>query len=214
MATAMEVETKFELNAASFDHLKHVAQVKSCSDQINVYYDRAWRLANHAATFRVRFSKGQAPVLTLKIPVRNRDDVRVMKEYEYRVGGARHVRAVAQHAEIDVDRELPPDLGLALLRLGVNRLERVGWVRNQRFLLHSPEVGQFELDRLQLPDGRVVYEAEIESEDPQVHERFARWLRSEAPEARASRLSKFQQFRAAMGRVPDAAYGKSAVSAR
>jgi uncharacterized protein YjbK len=202
MATATEVETKFELDAASFEHLMHVADVINCSDQLNVYYDRAWRLANHAATFRIRFSKGRLPVLTLKIPVEYSGEARVMKEFEYQLGGGgrRQVRSVAQHAEIDVDRQLPPEIGDVLLRLGVNRLERVGWVRNQRFVLRRADVGQFELDRLLLPDGQVFYEVEIESEDLEAHDRFAQWVRLEAPAARESRISKFQRFRAALGR--------------
>jgi uncharacterized protein YjbK len=194
----LEVETKFELDASEFEQLKRSAHVAKCIDQVNVYYDRAWKLAELTATFRVRFSRGKPPVLTLKLPVSVAGDTRTMQEFEYCLAHRPCVRSVAQYPEIDVDRELPPDLGDVLLRLGVNRLQRLGWVRNRRYVLDVGGPGKIELDELRLPDGQTVYEAEIDTDDRTAQERLANWVRSAVPEARPSLVSKFQRFRAAV----------------
>jgi hypothetical protein len=63
------------------------------------------------------------------------------------------------------------------------------------------DIGQIELDRLELPDGSVVYEAEIESDSDWAHEHLAQLVWQYAPDARPSTESKFQRFRAAMNEV-------------
>src|SRR5689334_13004008 len=65
----LEVESKFELSAEGFERLKNRGAIGRCEDQLNVYYDAQWTLADHAATLRIRFHRGSDPLLTLKIPV-------------------------------------------------------------------------------------------------------------------------------------------------
>jgi hypothetical protein len=79
--------------------------------------------------------------------------------------------------------------------MDVKALHRVGWVRNRRLLILISGVGHLELDRLELPDGTVVHEAEIECADVPTHERLVELIRIHFPAAKASRLSKFQRFR-------------------
>lgn len=202
MTVATETQTKFEVDAADFEKLKGSARLTLCVDQLNVYYDRAGRLAGQSVTFRVRFSRSEPPVLTLKVPTAISREHREMKEYQYRLRAKPRMRSLAQYREIDVDSELPPDASAALLALGVNRLERVGWIRNRRYHLEVTGIGMVDLDKLELPDGATVYEAEIESGDGATRERLAAWIRSHAPEARPSLISKYQRFRGALLRRP------------
>jgi uncharacterized protein YjbK len=200
----LEVETKFELTAAGFERLKSAGSVSRCEEQLNVYYDAEWRLADISSTLRIRFFDASAPILTLKIPVAENGDQRVMREFEValrphelRLGRSCHP------PRIDVEHELPQEFGEWLLVLGVKQVERMGWVRNTRVVLNVQSVGQLELDRLELPDGTVIYEAEIESRDDCVHERLARFVCRYAPDAKPSRVSKFQRFRKAVTSLPD-----------
>jgi uncharacterized protein YjbK len=195
MQQNIEVESKFELMAADFVALKDLGTIVRCIDQINVYYDCDWVLATLKATFRVRFSSGAAPVLTLKLPVTAHGSVRKMREFEYQLAAGRFLRAIAQQSEIDVNRSLPPDLGVLLLDVGVSRLQRLGWVRNKRYVIAVPNIGQLELDELALPDGQKVFEAEIETEDEEMRARLGNWLLAHAPGAHPSLISKFQRFR-------------------
>lgn len=198
MGTTLEVESKFELDASGFDRLRDHGVVVRCVDQLNVYYDREWKLAEARATCRVRFSNGAMPVLTVKLPVSVELGVRRMIEFEFPVARRRYVRAVAQQAEIDVDRELPPDVGESLLNLGVNRLQRLGWIRNQRYVVAIEGIGELELDVARLPDGSTIYEVEIETPDEALRTRLAEWVLAVVPEASPSLTSKFQRFRAAL----------------
>lgn len=195
----LEIESKFELSAEDFEILKHLGVVIQRKQQLNVYYDTHWKLADSASTLRIRFDDDSDPVLTLKVPVARTGPKRTMREFEFALPAYRSVLSRSRHpAAIDVGRELPQELSDCLLFLGVNRVERVGWVRNTRFVLAIESFGQIELDRLELPDGSVVHEAEIESHDPGAHEYLARLVCERAPAATPSKLSKFQRFRDAV----------------
>jgi uncharacterized protein YjbK len=197
----IEHESKFELPADGFERLKSAGRIAKCEEQLNVYYDQNWVLADHAATLRVRFPAGDVPVLTLKIPVSQSGAKRVMKEMEVSFDpNSAPPLASPRPSVIDVEHELPNYLATYVLALGVRRLYRVGWVRNTRLVVDVESCGQLELDRLELPDGKVVYEAEIESADDEQQKRLARFVCQNVPEARPSQLSKFQRFRQATGR--------------
>jgi hypothetical protein len=164
-----------------------------------VYYDAGWKLADIASTFRIRFFDASDPVLTLKIPIAQHGEQRIMREFELTLPWhTPHLLASCRPAKIDVERELPEEIGECLLVLGVHQVQRMGWVRNTRIVLDILSLGQIELDRLELPDGSVIFEVEIESADDAVHENLARIIRSYAPDAQPSRVSKFQRFREAV----------------
>lgn len=201
MAAKLEVESKFELDQAGFERLMSAGRVAGCEEQLNVYYDSRWLLAEHSATFRIRFRSGDAPILTLKLPVMVEHGRRVMREFELPLSdpSMRHALRCSAGLRIDVAAQLPVEMREQLLRLGVALLERVGWMRNARFLVEVGHVGCLELDRTLLPDGRVVYEAEIETDDDSVHDYLCNFVRMAAPSARRSEVSKFQRFRRAVG---------------
>lgn len=195
----LETESKFELTAADFERLLTLGQVSSSADQLNVYYDAEWKLADSASTLRIRFGASVDPVLTLKVPVAQNGPKRVMREFEIRLARENATSARSHHpATINVERDLPSELQNYLVHLGVNRLVRMGWVRNSRTVLEISGLGSLELDRLRLPDGTTYYEVEIESNSDRVHESLVRWIRTYAPEAKPSLISKFQRFRAAI----------------
>lgn len=196
VSISKETETKFELDAAAFERLKSAALITHFTEQLNVYYDCAWELAEHAGTFRVRFAQGTGPVVTLKLPVSSTERRRVMYELETtpdRCFGGRRLPS----GSIRVNSQLPEEFEDALLGMGISELSRVGWVRNQRWSL-DVDGDTLELDRLKLPNGEIVYEAEIETPNIAVHARLATWIKHLAPAARPSDISKFQRFRIAL----------------
>jgi inorganic triphosphatase YgiF len=191
----LEVETKFEITAADFERLQSIGRVSRREDQLNVYYDAQWTLAERSATLRIRFNDASDPVLTLKVPVSHDGVQRVMREFEVTLPRCHPSLLPSPHpTSIDVERELPEQIRDYLLCLGVTRVNRVGWVRNTRLVLEIADIGRIELDRLCLPDGSVVHEAEIETSSASVQERLARLVCSYVPAARPSSVSKFQRF--------------------
>jgi uncharacterized protein YjbK len=200
MAPHTEIETKLELDEAGFERLKTLGRVASKQDQLNVYYDCGWRLADAAATCRVRFCGPSDPVLTVKVPVSHSGEQRVMREFDAPVGAGCEAAANVRR-RIDVRVDLPGPVSEALLALSIDFVERVGWVRNRRWVLIFDAIGEIELDELRLPDGTTVFESEIEADDPSVHEALATFIRREVPSARPSKLSKFQRFRQAVDRM-------------
>jgi uncharacterized protein YjbK len=198
MQQQLEVETKFELTADGFRELQAIGRICGKQDQLNVYYDADWKLAESSATLRIRFSCSSEPVLTLKVPVSRSGAVRVMQEFE--IGLVSHRSTLCRSKRptaIDVERELPSELGDSLMCLGVYHVRRVGWVRNTRLAIEVSEVGRIELDRLELPDGSIVHEAEIETNSDWAQQRLAELVCNHAPEAKPSTINKFQRFRQA-----------------
>lgn len=198
MPSFTEVESKFALDVEDFNRLRRSGRLQRCVNQLNVYYDQSWRLAKLSATFRIRFSDGSDPILTLKLPVSTPEGPRVMREFEYKLPNDAYSQEKLRHAEFDVDRELPPEIGEPLLGLGLNRLQYLGGMRNCRYIIVIENLGNIELDEVSLPDGTQYYEAEIEDPDAERHRRITEWLHSAAPTARRSHLSKFQRFREAV----------------
>lgn len=196
----VELETKLEVDERGFQILKESTIIKKCVDQLNVYYDDAWKLAQCSATLRVRYQRGRQPQLTLKVPVEYRGEKRVMREFETEFAGActRDECRVKSHLRLSIVEDLPPEMGHQVSQLGVRKLRRVGWMRNQRYVLLIEGVGELELDRVGLPNGATVYEAEIESSDPVVHQQLVAFVRERVPSAQHSEISKFERFRRAL----------------
>lgn len=193
-----EVESKFELDRRGFEALVSAGEIVRREEQLNVYYDTDWRLAEHSVTLRIRFNDRSAPVLALKLPVSRRGLQRTMREIEFVLSrNSAHGLSSARPISIDIERDLPVQVQRELILLGVRCVQRVGWVRNTRWVLSINDVGAIEIDQLELPDGNVVYEAEIESPDEVTHRRLANFVCASVPNARPSSESKFQRFRRA-----------------
>jgi hypothetical protein len=121
-----------------------------------------------------------------------------MREFEYKLSRDAYSQEKLRYSEFDVDRELPPEISERLLGLGLNRLQYLGGMHNCRYVIVIDNLGSIELDEVSLPDGTHYYEAEIEDADLERHRRLTEWLRSAAPNARRSHVSKFERFRTAV----------------
>jgi hypothetical protein len=93
---------------------------------------------------------------------------------------------------------LPLEMQLYFSGIGVNRLPRVGWVRNTRIILDVGAGGIIELDRLELPDCTVVHQAEIDTSSESEQTRLSQIVSRFTLHAEPSTESKFQLFRRAV----------------
>jgi hypothetical protein len=99
---------------------------------------------------------------------------------------------------ISVEPGLPPEFSEHFRNLGILRIRRLGWMRNHRCLLALDEVGQVELDRTRLPDGRLHFEAEIEEPSEARHQALVSRVKAMAPSAKGTRIGKFTRFVASL----------------
>jgi inorganic triphosphatase YgiF len=193
----IERETKLVLDASDFRTLRSHGEVRSVTRQLNIYYDDRDALSRRGMTFRIRQRSDGPPVLTLKTRVSEDGAYRESREHEEPLRPAPGWRAAARPLRISVERDLPAAYARLILPLGLTELRRLGWLRNDRAVVRIPE-GELELDRLTLPDGAVVHEAEIEEDDPAAHRRLVEAVMAIAPSARPSTTGKFGRFRRSM----------------
>lgn len=189
--TGYEVESKVELNRSDFERLLESGSICQRVDQLNVYYDSDGALSRSSATFRMRFTSTAEAVMTLKIPVRTVEGPRECVEIEQPLRGCAFKTPLK---EMDVRSDLPTEFVAPLCRLGVERLERVGWMRTRRWVLRLLDDLTVELDQVQLPGGHLFFEAEVEDDRPEVHKRAIELIRKLALSARPSLLSKYERF--------------------
>lgn len=196
--SGVEQETKLELDSDSFNRLLQVGETRSHRSLLNVYYDHGTCLSDAAATFRIRFfSDRNYPIAQFKLPPDNgqRDAPRRQRELEWEITfdmGPNRPR------EILVEADLPSDFQEHLEAFGIDRLERIGWLRTERWELQLPNGPAIELDRLTLPNGVTVYEAEIESDDPAIHKDAEDQIRTLIGSTQRSSQSKYERFAEAL----------------
>jgi hypothetical protein len=198
--SSVEHEMKFEIDRAGVDTLLSAGVIDKTVEQLNVYYDSSWQLADNASTFRVRFVPSKEARLTFKAPATVVSGVRMSQEIEATASSVfRASRCfLACRREIHVDRDLPEEFCKPLIALGVSTLERAGWMRNRRSVVRFQGVGSVEVDVSGLPNGQEFYEVEIENDNPVIRERIARLVKSIVRDVRVSNISKFQRFRRAL----------------
>ena len=186
--SGLEVESKFELSEEDFHRLRDDGEVVECQEQLNVYYDAEGQLANSAITFRVRVIPGGTPRMTLKIPMECR-------------GGTRH--AIEIEAEcarwipsrfLSVNADLPHELSAPLCERGIHSVQRLGSMRTTRWVVALADDLEIELDRVDLPGGRVFFEAEVEEAEAEKRQRTVEQLRLRVSAAKPSSVSKFERF--------------------
>lgn len=196
MSSVTERESKFELEEAAFTAILERMKAAKVIDQETIYFDDSWRLAKLAATCRLRVSAEEC-TLTLKVPVQWEGDVRTSREIPLKLEPAT-AAWLRGSREIEVETQLPPELGEALLPLGVNCLRQVGKLDTRRYRIVVQDLGKLDLDVFDLPNGVRVFEAEIETEDAAAQGRLAGWLKVMAPTARPVRASKFERLAAVL----------------
>jgi hypothetical protein len=207
MVNKVEVESKLQLSRESFEALLKRGQVKKVVEQLNVYYDHDWLLAQNNATFRVRLAIGSMPSVTLKLAKSHRGHERVALEVERPPEMAfplrPHWRAVSRC--INVEKDLSLEYRNELLGLNLSFLSRVGWMRNRRHIVEFKPVGTLEADLVWLPNGEQFFEVEIETDDDSERARLVEFVCSVAPTCTPSLVSKFERFRRALSAQPVAA---------
>jgi len=190
----VEQETKLQLSSGEARALSTAGRLVKSVDQLNIYYDWEWRLANEGATFRVRLESRGAPIITLKLPLRSKvEGPRRMRELE--LVETQLTLWPSGKRFLNVSEDLLPAFAEPLLRMGMTTLARVGWMRNKRDRLIFDGVGTLELDTVRLPKGVLYHEAEIESPDRVLHTRLTSLVQNLAPHAKPATMSKFALFR-------------------
>jgi uncharacterized protein YjbK len=189
-----EVETKLELTGEAFQKLLSACRLLKQVEQLNVYYDFEDRLADHAATLRVRYQRCSTPRMTLKIPIESTGGRRTAVEIEEEATRSIPARCMS------VSRDLAPSFTEVLLDFGISKVERLGAMRNRRITARLPRGSEIELDRVELPDGSLFFEVEVENDDPAAHDRAMAEI-SDLITYSFSEVSKFQRFLWATGRA-------------
>lgn len=184
----IEVESKFELSRDDFERLRASGTLVRRKEQLNVYYDDEGILSEAAITFRVRFTLGDSPRLTLKIPQGCEGGARRAVEIESDYVNKFPVR------RFRVVSDLPSEFAAALGDLGVSGVHRLGWMRTTRWVIALTEDVEVELDRVDLPNGEVFFEAEVEEPESARRERAVREILCRAVNAVPSQISKFERF--------------------
>lgn len=195
MWSMRRTESRFELSKEHFEGLFRRAQLNREREFASAYYDRHGRLAANQVVFLVR-REAEVASFELEAP----------KELSPRQGqDASAIAPVAwvdtgfEEAAIDVDDELPPDIGSILLELGVDRLDRLGTVQQRSYVLCIPTIGEIELERGMLPNDSIYFEAVVASAEETVRDQLLVWLHREAPSARPVNESLFERLCRALG---------------
>ncbi|MDT0631433.1 CYTH domain-containing protein [Rubrivirga litoralis] len=184
--THTEIEAKLELSADDYERLRQSGELIQRIDLLNVYYDAQGTLADRAITFRVRHTAGGDTEATLKVPTCQNGATRTASETSW--------ASCRLAPRLDVEHDLPEPLHGLLGDLGVQHLDRVGWMRTLRVVVSLGKGAAVELDRVRLPGGRTIFEAEVESDDPTALRSAVQAILAVAPQATASRLSKYERF--------------------
>ena len=198
MSAQTETEAKFLVSAEDYTRLMSLCRVERTLDQVNAYFDSGLQLARFGATCRIRFLPNAEPLFTLKLPRGTTSDgARRSLELELPLSSA--FESASSRFPIRLSpTQLVSAIQTALYDLGISELNRIGRMRNLRRELRC-EWGSFELDTFRLPDGRRMYEVEIEEANESVRAQLVAFVRERAPTAEVSRLSKFQRFTQALG---------------
>lgn len=195
----MEKETKLVLSPRDFDVVRGAGTTVDSRDQLNVYLHDPSRLREETGYMRVRFERGRDPVATLKIPVDWVGDMRRMVEVERplrELGPSLYPRP---RRWVPLDTRVPEGFTEHFQSLGINRLRRLGWMRNLRTVVELEPGRRVELDRTMLPGRQLHYEAEIEHPVDEEHLLVVEAVKALAPSAVPSRVGKFSRFLSAAG---------------
>ena len=194
----LERETKLTVSAQDYSILRKAGRLLERRDQLNIYFHGLDRLMDHplghSGYFRVRYESDREPVASLKIPVGWRGEMREMIELEKPLSDFGPSLFPRPLRWVRVDESAPEGFMEHFQASGIERLRRLGWMRNLRLVLELDPGGTIELDRTVLPGGEVSYEVEIESPHEQVHARCVEVVRTIAPSAEFSKIGKYSRF--------------------
>lgn len=195
----IEKETKLVVSPDDYQVILRKGKVLDCREQLNIYLHDPARLREGLGSFRIRYEPDRQPMATLKIPIRWIGEMREMLELERPLSEMGPDFFPRPRRWISVDSGIPEEYAKHFQDLGISRIRRLGWMRNHRCLLDLGEVGQVELDRTRLPDGRVHFEAEIEEPSEGRHQALVTAIKDMAPSAKGTRIGKFTRFIASLG---------------
>src|SRR4051794_11780822 len=126
-----EIESKLTITRPDYEQLLESCLVVRRIDQLNVYFDEHWTLADAGATCRIRCAPDESPTFTLKVPLSwDKDGTRRSIEIESPAHAAySHFSLFLR--EID-SHHFAPEVRGVLQQLNVSTLRRVGCMRNVR----------------------------------------------------------------------------------
>jgi len=198
----IERETKLTVSPEDFVRIREAGRLVERTDQLNIYLQDPGRLHEQLGYLRVRFETNRLPLATLKIPVGWKGEVREMVEVERLLSELGPTLSPRPRRWVPVD----PNVGEGFMEhfqaLGITMLRRLGWMRNERYLLEFSPLGTVELDRTKLPGGATLLEVEIEDPSEERHEALARKIREIAPGAAFNPVGKFSRFLEGIGLGP------------
>jgi hypothetical protein len=195
----IEREAKLTLSQGDYQRLMARGRVLERREQLNVYLHDPDRVHEGLGYFRVRYESGREPVATLKILKGWKGDVREMVEIERPLKELGPGLFPWPRRYVRVDSNLPGELGRHFLAMGIQYLRRLGWMRNLRCVVEVEGEGWVEVDRTELPGGRIQHEVEIETQDEALLRRLMVWVMETAPSAEVSTVGKFSRFLEAVG---------------
>lgn len=195
----IEREAKLTLSPRDYWSIREEGRILECRDQLNVYLHDPTRLEEGLGYLRVRYETGREPMATLKVPRGWEGEVREMLEVECPLKGLGPGLYPWPRRHVQVEGNLPGEMGRHFLAQGIPLLRRLGWMRNLRCVLEVEEVGTVELDRTRLPGGRLHHEVEVETRDEELSRRLVARIGEMAPSAAPSRVGKFSLFLEAAG---------------
>ena len=195
----IEKETKLVVSPDDYQVILRGGKILDCREQLNIYLHDPERLREGLGSFRIRYEPARQAMATLKIPIRWIGETREMLELECPLSEMGPDFFPRPRRWISVDAGMPEEYAKHFQDLGISRLRRLGWMRNHRCLLDLGEIGEVELDRTRLPDGRVHFEAEIEEPSEAKHKALVAAVKKMAPSAKGTRIGKFTRFIASLG---------------
>ena len=198
----IERETKLVVSRADYLRLRETGRLLEERDQLNVYFHDPARLTDEVGYFRVRFERGREPMASIKIPAGWKGEMREMVEVERPLTDLGPGLFPRPGRWVMVDADVPEGFMDHFRALGIERLRRLGWMRNHRSLVELPGLGSIELDLTVLPGGELHFEVEVENPVEEIHRSLVERIRELAPSATYSRTGKFTRFLVASGLGP------------
>lgn len=188
---SIEVESKFEISQKDFVKIKNTCEIKEIQEQLNIYFDYNNCLSNHSVTFRIRISNKSNPKMTLKIPAHQELGLREVIEIEKELDSNFDFNSLS---EINIDNDLPQEFKNYLQLFNLKELKKIGVMRTNRRVTYLNKEIEVELDEVELPNGTMFFEVEVENDEYHYRKAAENILRQITSGIVPSHCSKYERF--------------------
>ncbi|MEO9887878.1 MAG: CYTH domain-containing protein [Balneola sp.] len=193
-----ELESKFEVSQEDFVKIKETGKIKELREQLNIYFDHENYLSSRSITFRIRVSSKSNPKMTLKIPAHQELGFREVIEIEKELDSDFDFSSVSK---IDIDNELPKEFRDYLQFFNLKELNKIGSMKTNRWVTYlNPQI-EVELDEVELPNGNMFFEVEVENDEYDYRKAAENILKDIAHNIIPSRCSKYERFTEAINNL-------------